>query len=363
MNKFSALTQLLCQTHNPLLMFRGCNPIPEDAKRGKYGQGESTVLPFYQQFQDLYAKAVKQTATKNLVFGLEVDYADTDQGLGGFFNGGYVPVNLFSGIGADWEKDFRFHWPRDPFSAEGKYMRYQGSINLGPWPRVLHDAMSVAEQYWQGGKSFVCSIDISKLRSEELLTANIWMHLFTSFQAEYDNPTPDCSVRFTQEFDFSRMDEGYTKIVNDIYGNKFWTPEQIREKILQWQEAKTEKSDMIVSPDKFFANIRPRFHYDGPRNSARLDDLYDEAEDDKSPEPNIFRYGEGDCHVYGPPRSQQEAKRYISPNSYNGIRALTPMFAYNDGEHDMTHQYYADALLMDEYQGTRAYCKLDSSCT
>ena len=90
---------------------------------------------------------------------------------------------------------------------------------------------------------------------------------------------------------------------------------------------------------------------------------YDKAEDDKSPEPNIFRYSEADCHVYGPPHSQQEAKRYISPNSYNGIRALTPMFAYNDSEHDMTHQYYADALLMDEYQGTRAYCKLDSSCT
>jgi len=342
-------------------MVRGCNPIPEEAKTGKYGRGESSILPAYQQFHSLYQAALKQTATKNLAFGLEVDYSETDEGFGGFYNGGFVPVNMFSQLQADTDKDFRFHWPRDPFSPDGKYMRYQGSINLGVWPRVLHDAMATSEQYWQHGKSYACSIDISKMRLDEFLEANIWMHLFASFQAEWDNPTPDCSVRFTSEFDFARMDEGHKKIVDEIYGNKHWTTEQIREKIVQWQEANTVKSDMIVSPSKFFTNIRPRFHYDGPRNSARLDDLFDKAEDDKGV--NIFKYHEGDCHVYGSPRSQQEAKRYISPDSYNGIRACAPMFAFNDDEHDMTHQYYADALMMDEYSGRRAYCKLDSSCT
>jgi hypothetical protein len=356
------LTQLQCQIHNPLLMVRGCNPIPEEAKKGRYGgEGESNILWAYTKFQELYQEALKQAASKNLVFGLEVDYADTNQGLGGFFNAGYLPENLFSQIGADWEKDFRFHWPRDPHSREGKHMRYQGSINLGVWPRVVHDAMAVPQQYWKNGKSFVCSIDISKLNTYEFLEANVWMHLFTSLQNEYDNATPDCSVRFTLEFDFTRIDEGHKKIIDDIYGNKHWTPEQIREKIVQWQEANTVKSDMIVAPNKFFANIRPRFYYDGPRNSARLDDLYEKAEDDKGA--NIFKYGEGDCHVYGPPHSQQSPKRYISPDSYNGIRALAPMFAFNDDEHDMTHQFYADALMMDEFSGVRAYCKLDSSCT
>ena len=98
-NAKTTLTQLQCQTHNPLLMVRGCNPIPEEAKRGKYGRGESSILPAYEQFHSLYKAALKQTATKNLVFGLEVDYSDTDQGFGGFFNGGYVPVNLFDGLG------------------------------------------------------------------------------------------------------------------------------------------------------------------------------------------------------------------------------------------------------------------------
>ena len=38
------------------------------------------------------------------------------------------------------------------------------------------------------------------------------------------------AILFTKEFDFARMDKDYKEIVERIYRNKHWTPEQIREK-------------------------------------------------------------------------------------------------------------------------------------
>lgn len=353
------LTQLLAQTRNPLLMVRGCNPIPEDAKRGKYGRGESRNLPFYEQFQALYKEAITFTGSKNIVFGLEVDYSDTDQGLGGFYNAGYVPLNLFSQLREDHEKDLRFYWPHDPHSPEGKRMRYQGSINLGVWPRVLHDAMATAEQYWENGKSFVCGTNISRPDAYEYLECDIWMHLFSSMQADFETPIPDCQVRFTSEFNFANIDETHTKIIEDIYGNKHFTPEQIKELVVKFQEEQAVKDDGVKPPKSFFCNIRPRFYFDGLKRTAKLEALAERGNWGEG----LMESHRGDCQIYGRPRSQQEAKRFISPDSYNGIRALTPMFAFDDVDADMTHQFYADALMMDDISHKRAYCKLDSSCT
>lgn len=185
------------------------------------------------------------------------------------------------------------------------------------------------------------------------------MHLFTSYQNEFESLIPDCHVRFTSEFDFKYIDETHKKIIDDIYGNKIWTSEQIKEKIINFQENNTEKSEMIVAPEKFFTNIRPRFYFDGIKLTSKLEKLSQSGNYGKG----IMAYHEGNCHVFGTPRSQQEQRRYISPDSYNGIRALTPMFCFNDSDHDMTHQFYADALMMDDISHTKAYCKLDSSCT
>jgi hypothetical protein len=343
-------------------MWRGCNPIPEEIKADRHGR-ENHLLPLYQKFQSLYAEAITQTPSKNVVFGLEIDYSDTDQGLGGFYDAGYVPVDLFYRLDEkDWEKDFRFYWPRDPFSPDGKYMRYLGSVNLGVWPRVLHDMTSTYEKYWENGKSFACGTDVSRDSFRNLFEQEIWLHLFSSVQNEFDSAIPDCHVRMTTEFNFSKMDETSRKIVNDVYGNKHWTPEQIKEKIIAWQNEHTEKSEMIVTPKKFFANIRPRFYYDGPYPySKKLQKLHEGGKNGLGE--GLMTWHEGDCHVYGPPSSQQEARRYISPDSFNGVRACVPIFCFNDDDHDMTHQFYVDAIMMDAISHKRAYCKLDSSCT
>lgn len=97
-SKASQLSEILHRTRNPLLMINGCNPIPEEAKTGKYGRGESPILPAYQKFQELFAEANKVTPANNLVFGLDGKYSDTDKGFGGFYDAGFVPVNLFEGL-------------------------------------------------------------------------------------------------------------------------------------------------------------------------------------------------------------------------------------------------------------------------
>ena len=337
-------------------MVNGCNPIPLGGKVYKYGRGElqrHDIIPFYEQFQTLYKESTKQTAPQNLVFGLEVDYSSTDVGLGGFYNAGYVPVNLFSDLKGDYQKDFEFYWPRE---ANGKFMRYQGSINLGCWPRVLHDALSIPRQWWENGMSYVCGTDISKVDASEFIENDIWMHLFATSSGDFETFSPDCHVRFTSEFNFNHIDERHKRIVDDVYGNKHFTNEQIKELIVKFQEENTKKCETFTSPSEFFTNIRPRFYWDGLLTTDKINDLYDD-------EKGIFTYGEGDCHVFGKPRSQQEERRYISPDQYNGLRALTPMFCFSDSEADMTHQFYADGVMMDSISHKRTYCKLDSSCT
>lgn len=348
-------TQFQAETFNPLLMWRGCNEIPHE--RIKQGRSNADfVSKHYTEFLSLYNDAIKQSPSKHVCFGLEVDYSDTDEGFGGFYDAGFVPVGLFD-LPADVEKYMHYAWPRDPFSHEGKFMRYLGSVNLGVWPKVMHDMTCTPREYTKYGQSFALGVRDANSGMGNIFESNYWLHLFSSYQAEFDSPIPDCNVQLTSEHDFSRMDENVARIVRDVYTNKNWTHEQLREHIVKWQTEKTEVSELVRTPKKFFKNIRPRFYYDGPTPySDRISDLMDD-------ETGIFAYGKGDCNVYGKPNSQQERRRYISPDSYNGIRACTPMFCFNDAEHDMTHQFYADVMMMDNFNHKSAYCKLDSSCT
>lgn len=352
-------TQFQAQTWNPLLMWNGINPIPTD-EMAKYRDNdrENPFLKYYNEFVSLYAEAVKQAPSKHICFGLEADFSDTDEGIGGFYDGGFVPVELFD-LPADVERYMRYAWPRDPFSESGKYMRYLGSINLGVWPQVLHDMsyVTTTNGYDNYNQSFAFGYRSHTNGIRSFFDKSLWMHLFTSRQAEFDSPTPDCNVQISSEHDFTRMSEEVQKIVRSVYTNKNWTKEQIREHIVKWQNEHTEEAEYIKGHKKYFKNLRPRFYYDGPYPYPdRIANLMEK-------EDGIFSWKGGDVQVYGLPRSQQEARRYISPNSYNGIRACTPMFSFNDGEHDMTHQFYADAFMLDEYNHKQAYCKLDSSCT
>lgn len=353
-NKKVTQAQFQAETYNPLLMWRGCNGIPAE-RLDRHTEDVSFALKFYEEFVTLYNKAIKQAPSKHICFGLEVDYADTDEGLGGFYDAGFVPVGLFDNIDGNVEKYMNYAWPRDPFSADGKFMRYLGGINLGIWPKVFHDMTASWGEHLRNGKSFAMGVRDSNSDLGSIRSKNTWLHLFSSRQAEFDSPTPDCNVQMSHEHDFSRMDENTAKIVRDVYKNKHWTPEQIREHIINWQTKHTEEAEFIKGHKKYFKNIRPRFYYDGPYS----DKIYKLMDNEKG----IFAHGKGDCNVYGKPNSQQEPQRYISPNSYNGIRALTPTFCFNDADHDMTHQFYCDTLMLDEFNHKQAYCKLDSSCT
>lgn len=165
------------------------------------------------------------------------------------------------------------------------------------------------------------------------------MHLFVSEQNDFETSIPDCHVKMNNY--------GLKHYYRGIDENEC-TLEEERALIKEWQETQTCKTE-ICGPNKYFANIRPRFYWDG--GGYRPDK-----------EEGVFSWHEGDCQVYGVPRSQQEPKRYLSPENYFS-RGLTPMFAFNDDLHDITHQFYADASIMDSINHKRVYSKLDSSCT
>lgn len=129
---------LAARLHNPLLLWNGLNAPPQESK----------IDPKYAQIQSLYEEALKQTSTRNLTMGLEVDYSDTDQGLGGFYNAGYIP-EFFSNLGLrknESERDFKFYWPKDYHT--GKYMHYLASINLGNWPLIFANLTKFQLDKW-----------------------------------------------------------------------------------------------------------------------------------------------------------------------------------------------------------------------
>lgn len=369
MAKISKLTQLLCDTHNPLLMYRGCNPIPHNLTERRHGQDENPNLKFYNEFHRLYQEALKITASKNLVFSLEADFSDTNEGLGGFTEAGYVPIDLFRDIlskndlettGAI-QKDLEFYWPR--CHQTGKFMKFLASINLGIWPKVLHDALCVksADRNWSPPASRAIGYDLARTDGgRDVSESDIWMHLFVSEQADFETFVPDCHVRLTTAPNYNKMDVHMAEITRRIHGERQLSDGTLLQLITDFQKANCVKSPYICGPKKFFTNIRPRFNFDGlgPK-PQKLEDLHD------SDNPNDFGSwrASGDVTIYGRPRSQQTEKRFIAPDRYNGLRALTPVFCFSDSENDITHQFYADMIMGDAISHKMIYCKLDSSCT
>jgi len=310
-------TDLARTLFNPLLCSRGLNYLSEEEET------EQT-----KHIRELYAAGIKQTSKNNLVWGLEVDYSDVDCGNGGFLSAGYMPPffgNLYKD--SDMQKELSFYWPKDHKS--GKYMSLVGAINLGSWPKAFHDLTAYNVDQWNR-LSFAGGRELDNSWYEPRDT---WMYFFVSHRNDFETSIPDCHVR---QVHFSKS-ERHNRCFSETVLSKMW----------DWQKNQTVMTS-VVAPPKYFTNIRPRFYYDGTGYPDK--------------EKGIFAYGEGDCSVYGPPNSQQEPKRYISPESYF-LRALTPIFSFSDDGTDMTHQFYADTSIFDSIYHTRPYCKLDSSCT
>lgn len=353
----SKKTILECEMWNPLLMCRGLNPVelPQiceyDDPSGKI---KEKIYSQYETFKTLFESAKKQTAQKNLVFGLEADFSDVNTGNGGFFSSGFVPsvLEIFGGIphkDETIERKFKFYWPKDPIS--GKYMSYLGSINLGYWPKILHDYTSKQKEGWYNLVSFAGGY---KTFDKYFRAGDYWLYLWVSHQNEFDSVLPDCHVRMIHQtglWDKSCYYNDKNKEEEENRKIKDGEIEMVKYFINFQKENCVETN--IRGPAKFFSNIRPRFYWDGFRKEGQY-------RPDK--ENGIFDWHQGDCQVYGEARSQQEPRRYIY-GMHGDAHALTPIFSFSDSEHDMTHQFYVDAPFMDDISHKQYYCKLDSSCT
>ena len=362
--KFSRLTQILCDTHNPLLMYRGCNPIPDKVKRTSGGR-ENPNLHFYKEFHRLYQEALKFTPSKNLVFSLEADFSDTNQGLGGFAEAGYVPTELFRDVirkndsAEEIQKDLRYYWPR--CHQTGKYMKFLASINLNIWPKVLHDALCIkGNSQWSPPSSRAIGYDLAREDGRNIYESDIWMHLFVSEQSDFETFVPDCHVRLTTTHNYDKVDPSMAEWSRNYDAERELPKETLIPIIEAFQKENCVESPHICGPKQFFTNIRPRFNFDG---LGKISDKLEELSDSDNPNDFGSWKGSGDCTIYGRPRSQQTEKRFISPDSYNGLRALTPMFSFSDAQNDITHQFYADAVCFDAIRHKYSYCKLDSSNT
>jgi hypothetical protein len=321
------------EAHNPLLLWNGVNTIFKQDLNG---------IPEFSEFLTKFEAAKKQAKQEDICYGLTTTFSDENKGFGGFYSAGFIPdISIFGGdCKEDFNKKFKYYWPKDPFS--GKYMQYLGSICLNLWPYIL-DALTSrkVDDYWI--RSFACGVNDVRWFDKN---NKYWLHFWASEQNEFDSPIPDCHVRMTVKnysefhlkFDLER------RVHSDEEWNNFFK---------EWQETQCVKSS-VKGENSFFNELNLRFYWDG---LGKLSDRKAESEN------GIFNWDRGDIKVYGNPASQQEPRRYISPNGYCGVRGCVPILSFNDGEADMTHQFYCDVPLMDNISHTRAYCKLDSSCT
>jgi len=330
-------SDLTRRLYNPHLLVNGINSISDDHYLSKSKE--------YDELKRLYSSAIEETSNKNLVYSLNVDYSNTDKGLGGFFDAGFVGYFMSKYDGQDTkriEKDLNFYWPKVPNSD--KFMSYLGSINLGVWPMLFR--LMTRKKYEK--ESYSSFWDFTGLgRDDSFLSfrddTDFWMHLFVGEQNDFETTVPDCHVRITQQFKSTIDDKKDYEIHPD------WISA-----IKEFQELRTVKTS-IKAPKKYFGSITPEFKFDGLKVPKQYE--YKDA-----PKNSVFGYSKGDCQVYGAPWSQQIPKRYVSPESYFW-RGCAPMFAFYDDDSDTTHQFYADSLVMDSIYHTRYYCKLDSSCT
>lgn len=331
-------SELTRRLYNPLLLVNGLNFIPESNPLSKTEE--------LAQIKALYEKALEETSTNNLVYGLNVDYSDDDCGLGGFYSSGFVGYFCSEYDGQDTDKiqkNLNFYWPKVPNSD--KFMSYLGSINLGIWPLLFsHLTRRKFEK-----TSWASFWDWSGIdRNRDFLIMNLehdyWMHLFVGEKNDFTTTVPDCHVRITRQFNAAACQKDSRDGIHQDWYNA----------VREWQETKTVKSS-VVAPKKYFGKITPKIMFDGlsmPRKYEITD----------PPKGSIFEHDLPDCQIYGAPWSQQTPKRYVSPEGYFW-RGCAPMFAFYDDGDDMTHQFYADSIVMDSINHTRYYCKLDSSCT
>ncbi len=336
------LAELERRLRNPLLFSHPFNSIPEKVEK---------AIPEYGVFRDLFEKGSEQTKPHNLAFGLEAELTDSDKGYGGFYSAGFVP-SFFSPMEMrrEWEKDFNFYWPKD-FKTD-KFMRYIGSVNVERWPLVYHNLLRRKYEDWFCKTSFICGYksdsDFSYFESlSSFVDIKVWIHFFASRKGDCETLSPDCHIRMTTQ-------KIYKNSTPDDFDKPYHTKEQQDEFFRFWQDNKTTPidDDSVNGPKSFFDKPIPRFYYDGVK------DIPYSQED-----VGIFSHGKyQSLKIFGIPHSQQMEKRYISPDSAL-VRGLVPMISFNDGIDDMTHQFYGDALHFDDISHTRAFCKLESSCT
>ena len=117
---------------------------------------------------------------------------------------------------------------------------------------------------------------------------------------------------------------------------------------------------LMVAADCRYTNGKFKFpepagKYDYHRCGKLSDAQFDKCSD--------FNLKDEVCSMFGAPASQQEPRRPFNPDNYGYGQALIPFLNFNDQQHDMTYQYYADPYRMHYCNGYKGYGWIDASCT
>lgn len=314
-------------------------------------------------FSDYNLKKSKLKKHQFLCPSLHFQKSKKDLGWGGFYSGGFIPP--FWNIEGTFSrknplKDINFYWPKDYLS--GKRMKYLGSINVDNYSNQLSNFQFVEEK-WKTKLNFYGT----DARGYPRMENEHWFHFFASEKNEYSSFVPDCHVimhsrlNFRKEFCFdeSPISKSFRRRreaeENELKETHF-SQEEYEEEFRRINEEETNKTD-IVTPSCFFQ--KPDFFFERdfcPPNGDNFWDIDEDFDFYNYPKESVIKF-------LGCPESQQEPKRYLSPNSYPIKRACVPFISFSDDEHDMTHQMYVDSFYMDTIHHTSTYCKLDSSCT
>ncbi len=245
-------------------------------------------------------------------------------------------------------------WPRCGCCHEP--MVFVGQFDLHPWAAPIHCATEFQLICGDGRPWPVSGIGNERMAQYGSIFANKMLHVFMCRTASYhfDNPNGDCFALITSKY----KNEDRTKdLPNDTeFHEALVAAGYDKHTFGSLTEDEPGVSDEILH--KKITGHELFFEFDCGRASVKKRDELDELAEEH---PELFlTYDRCEYKLFGEARSQQEAKRPFSSNSYAGPRVLTPTLYFSDDNADMSYQLYFDLIGSDGY---KAYGKTDASCT
>ena len=263
----------------------------------------------------------------------------------------------YYGEGKDWVAAAERVWPR--CGTCHTYMDFVAQFDLTDYWAAIHDLTCTTEYHSSYSGIGICNQD-KLLCMEGYMKLHVYWTFFAcpDAQGHFYSPNFDAHVWTEQEM-------VYTDEAMGILRKEKPDPEKVDKRKLLAEEtikAFCDKHQIKQRPVRVIKGLNLGLELD------KYDGFFDykfENRLDKVLEANPDIFGKTRQYkLFGKPESQQEEARFFGPGNRDSMpHRLSPVLCWDDDEHDVTHQMYADVQRPMCEMRTSLPAKMDCSCT